>query len=121
MENKRKMVASGSGTGRRQPLATLNINPPYNTRSRAKSPKEEKQPNWADILPMKTVNEVLELENNLKDEKNKESLITLLKTTYATNSKEKVRLCFKRLMSQELSSKCSWTGQKQNFAVKDLI
>lgn len=73
-------------------------------------------------LPLKTINDILQMEENLKNEG--ETFITEYKTFVRKigghTAREIIRNVLSQVFTNECALQCSWKGRKQNFEVASL-
>ncbi|CAG9818606.1 unnamed protein product [Phaedon cochleariae] len=72
------------------------------------------------LLPIKSIDELNDLERQLDDDENKQQLLQVLQYIGGVNEKACVSRCLERCFTNYCAMFCSWTGKKDNFRIKDL-
>ncbi|XP_029157953.1 putative uncharacterized protein DDB_G0277255 [Nylanderia fulva] len=71
-------------------------------------------------LPMDCLEDINNFETILVSEEAQSQLVNMLTMTGGTTEKDAMKRALKKLFTNNLATKCSWTGAKQNFTLKDL-
>ncbi|XP_060848391.1 uncharacterized protein LOC132927816 isoform X1 [Rhopalosiphum padi] len=71
-------------------------------------------------FPMKDINSLKEIEENIKSEDYKTKMKNLISSIGGTSIKNFIKRVLGRLFSNQLASECSWSGFKNNFRLDNL-
>lgn len=73
-----------------------------------------------DQLPIKTIDQLIHFDQSMENENVKKAFIMYVKRIGGANGTDNVKAIFKRIFTNQLGTKCSWLGQRNNFKICDL-